>query len=103
MRGFRNVCLVNTGIDPSPPPTTKIHKLSDQHSVLGHHWPASKTPGPLPLNQQSGSAYAIFKHYSKSMLTFISLRVLQEEMFLSTQAFELMCSPRHFKNNERQL
>ena len=75
-----NVCLLNTGIDPSPPPqtTTKIQNLSGQHSVLGHHQPASKTPGPPPLNQQSGSAYAIFKHYSKWMLAFISLRVLQK-------------------------
>ena len=46
--------------------------------MLGHHPPASKTPGSLPLNQQSGSAYATFKHYNKWMLAFISLRVLQE-------------------------
>ena len=79
MRRSRKVCLLNTGIDPSPPPPRlKFKKLPGQHSVPGHHPPTSKTPGPLPLNQEYGSAYAIFKHYSKWMLAFISLHVLQK-------------------------
>ena len=75
IRGSRNVCLLNTGIDP---PRQKFKKLPDQHSVLCHHPLASKTPGPLPLNQQYGSAYAIFKHYNQWLLALISLHVLQE-------------------------
>ena len=45
--------LRNTGIDPPPPPP--IQKAV-QHCILPS---ASETPGPLPLKQQSGSAYAI--------------------------------------------
>ena len=37
-RGF----LSNTR--PDPPPPRKIAKLSSQHSILGHHRPASETP-----------------------------------------------------------
>ena len=39
---------------PPPPPPT-IQKAV-QHCILPS---ASETPGPLPLKQQSGSAYAI--------------------------------------------
>ena len=31
--------LINTGPDP-----LENHKLPSQHSMLGHHWPASKAP-----------------------------------------------------------
>ena len=58
---------------------TKIQKAAQSAFSAG---PSSarqqNTWAPLPLNQQSGSAYAIFKHYSKWMLAFICLRVLQE-------------------------
>ena len=61
-----------------PPPQRKFKKLPGQHSVLGHHPLTSKTPGPLPLNQEYGSGYAIYNHYSKWMLAFNSLLVLQK-------------------------
>ena len=70
MRGSKNICMLNTGIDPPPPPPHDENSKSCPISI--QCW------SPLPLNQQSGSAYAIFKHYSKWMLAFISLRVLQE-------------------------
>ena len=47
--------LRNTGIDPLPPPSLDNSK-SCPTSILPS---ASETPVPLPLKQQSGSAYAI--------------------------------------------
>ena len=46
--------LRNTGIDPPPP--HRDNSKSCPTSILPS---ASETPGPLPLKQQSGSAYAI--------------------------------------------
>ena len=52
---MRDVGLLrNTGIDPLSPPLD--NSKSCQTSILPS---ASETPGPLPLKQQSGSAYAI--------------------------------------------
>ena len=48
--------LRNTGIDPLPPPHPPDNLKSCPTSILPS---ASETPGPLPLKQQSGSAYAI--------------------------------------------
>ena len=104
-RRSRKVCLLNTGIDPSPPPPPrrKFKKLPGQHLVPGHHPPTSKTPGPLPLNQEYGSAYAIFKHWTVNgcLLLLVCMfyrKVNCWEIFLSTQALELLFSPRHFIN-----
>ena len=47
--------LRNTGIDPPPPPPPDNSKSCPTSIILS----ASETPGPLPLKQQSGSAYAI--------------------------------------------
>ena len=49
--------LRNTGIDPlAPPPPPPTIQKAVQHCILPS---ASEAPGPLPLKQQSGSAYAI--------------------------------------------
>ena len=51
--------LRNTGIGPLPPslpPPPPDNSKSCPTSIIPS---ASETPGPLPLKQQSGSAYAI--------------------------------------------
>ena len=57
---------------------TKIQKAARLAFSAGPSSARQQNTWSPPLNQQSGSAYAIFKHYSKWMLAFISLRVLQE-------------------------
>ena len=52
--------LRKTGIHPPPPPPTNPPTPTNQKSCPTSILPsASETPGPLPLKQQSGSAYAI--------------------------------------------
>ena len=56
LAGHRDVGLLrNTGIDPLLPPPPDNSKSCPTSLPP----PASETPGPIPLKQQSGSAYAI--------------------------------------------
>ena len=79
MRGSRNVCLLNTGIDPSPPPTmTKIQKAARSAFSAGPSSAYQQNTWSPPLKSRIRIWYAIFKHYSKWMLAFINLHVLQK-------------------------
>ena len=66
--------LRNTGIDALPPPD---NSKSCPNSILPS---ASETPGPLPLKQQSGSAYAIILtlQFVNGCSLFKNKRVVQE-------------------------
>ena len=52
--------LSKTGPDP-----LKIAKLPSQHSMLGHHWPASETPLKLKWRFAGGPLMAAYIGISK--------------------------------------
>ena len=70
--------LRNTGIDPLPPPPPPPNNSKNcPTSILQS---ASETPGPLPLKQQAGSAYAIILtlQFVNGCSLFKNKRVVQE-------------------------
>ena len=85
--------LRNTGIDPLPTPPTPDNSKSCPTSILPS---ASETPGPLPLKQQSGSAYAIIltlQFVNGCSLFFkISAACCALRNVLTPQRLEVLCS-----------
>ena len=85
-----------------PPPHENSKRLLNQHSVLGHYPPVSKTPGPLPLNPRVQSFNITVNGCLLLLVCVFNTKVDCCEIVLSTQALELLCSTRPFKNVERQ-